>query len=48
MAGAPKLELTDGRDQNVKHKRSWTNNDGRDSEKRHRRDVTGCTGVTDR
>ena len=38
--GAPKLERADGRDQNVKHKRSWTNNGGRDSKQRHRCDVT--------
>src|SRR4029077_9652812 len=48
IPGAPKLERADGRDQNVKHKRSWTNDNGRDSKQRHRCDVTRRTSMTDR
>jgi hypothetical protein len=41
------LKCADGRNQNVKHKRSRTNDRGSYPEQRHRRDVTRCAGVTD-
>ena len=40
MTGAPELKRANGRNQNVKHKRSRPNDCGRDSEKRHGCDVT--------
>src|SRR6266446_55932 len=48
MTGPPKLKSSDGRNQNVKHKRSWTNDGRRDSEQRHYRNVTRRTCMADR
>ena len=46
MTGAPELERADGRDENVKDKRSRTNDSRREAEQRHGRDVTRRAGVT--
>src|SRR6476620_10618376 len=43
MTGAPELERPNGSDQDVKHKRSWTNNGRCYSEQRHDCDVTRRT-----
>jgi hypothetical protein len=48
MTGAPELKRADRRNQDVKHKRSWTNNGRCYSEQRHDCDVTRRTCVAHR
>src|SRR5439155_12415523 len=48
MTGPPELKCTNGRNQNVKDKRSRTNDRRRKPEECHRGDITRCASVTDR
>ncbi len=48
MTSPPELERANRCNENIKNKRSWTNDGRCQPEKGHRRDVTGCPGMTDR
>src|SRR6266566_2494263 len=48
MTCSPKLECADGRDQNIEHQSSRSNDGGSKSPQGHDCDVSRCSRVTDR